>query len=65
MTFFFFGLHVLDICGHDDSQRTCPPFAKWKYGPSSPVVLKLVGDIEPYKCRAGLHRTPSYNQEWI
>ena len=29
------------------------------------VVLKLVGDIEPYKCRAGLHRTPSYNQEWI
>ena len=32
---------------------------------SKAVVLKLVEDIEPYKCRAGLHRTPSYNQEWI
>ena len=32
MTFFFFGLHLLlggemDICGHDDPQRTRPPFA--------------------------------------
>ena len=30
--------------------------------PSSAVVLKLVGGIEPNKCRAGINRTLSYNQ---
>ena len=30
---------------------------------SRPVVLKLVGGIEPNKCRAGTHRTLSYNQQ--
>ena len=29
------------------------------------VVLKLVGGIEPNKCRAGMHRTLSCNQKRI
>ena len=30
-----------------------------------PVVLKLVGSIEPNRCHASIHRTLSYNQERI
>ena len=32
------------------------------FGQYKSVVLKLVGGIEPNKCRAGMHRTLSYNQ---
>ena len=29
------------------------------------VVLKLVGNIEPNRCHASIHRTLNYNQERI
>ena len=32
---------------------------------SKPVVLKLVGSIEPNRCHASIHRTLNYNQERI
>ena len=32
---------------------------------SRPVVLKLVGSIEPNRCHASIHRTLNYNQERI
>ena len=48
----FFGLHLilggkLDICGRDDLQRICPPFALQKYGNS--IVLK---NFFVYQCYA-------------
>ena len=32
---------------------------------AKPVVLKLVGSIEPNRCHASTHRTLNYNQERI